>query len=87
MNIGTDIPEGLTLQLTPGEEPALFDAGDVCWVIFTDGGSGDPKSWQANIIEATCDVLGVTEAFDSEGEEMDVDEFISWYVGEAAFNE
>ena len=79
--IGSDIPEGLHLALTPDEEPGIFDAQDVCWITFLDGGNEDPVRWQTCIVTATCTALGVTAAFDEEGNEVTVAQFLEIYNG------
>jgi len=80
-------PEGLALQLTPDEKPGIFDAQDICWITFTDGGHGDPVKWQANIVLDTCRVLGVKYAFNEIGEEVTVGEFLEEYAGGIDFYE
>lgn len=82
-----DFPEGLYLGLTPDETPAIFDAQDVMWIEFTDGGHGDPVRWQSDIIIETCKALGVTEAFGEQGEPMWIDQFINEYHGDLDFVE
>lgn len=76
-------PEGLYLGLTPDEEPAIFDAQDVCHMTFTDGGNGDPVEWQAALIQNTCRALGVAIAYDGDGEPWSVEAFIERYNGYA----
>lgn len=78
---GSSYPEGLHLALTPDEQLGIFDAQDVCWIIFTDGGHGDPVRWQSSIVAATCKALGIERAFDEEGEEVTVAELVSQYTG------
>jgi len=84
----SDFPEGLYLGLTPDEEPAIFDAQDIAHVIFTDGGLGDPVRWSQNMIEATCDALGVEDYIGETGEAFDsIEKFFDAYYGDIAFNE
>lgn len=82
-----DYPEGLYLGFTPYEVPAIFDAQDIAWVEFTDGGHGDPVRWQANIIIDTCKALGVEIAMSEEGDELTITEFLDHYLGELAFRD
>ena len=81
------LPEGLHLALTPDEEPGIFDAQDVCHIIFTDGGLGDPTDWQASFIRRTCDELGISYGADNDGNFMTIGEFIEMYHGDLTFNE
>ena len=74
-------PEGLHLTLTPDDELGIFDAQDVCWIIFTDGGYEDPVRWQESIVLDTCKALGVEYGFDGEGNEFTVSELVSQYTG------
>ena len=78
-------PEGLHLALTPDETPAIFDAQDVMWIQFYEGGHGDSTDWPKNIIKATCSRLGVRVGIDEEGNELDLDGFLHWYFGELDF--
>lgn len=78
-------PEGLYLTISPSDEPAIFDAQDVCWIEFTDGGHGDPTEWQANIVLDTCRALGVESAYDENGNERSIVEFLENYIGDVPF--
>ena len=82
-----DIPEGLYLGLTPHETPAIFDAQDIMWIEFTDGGHGDPVRWQNNIIRDTCDALGVYTAMNELAEEVSIEHFLENYNGSLDFVE
>lgn len=75
------LPEGLHLALTPDEDPGIFDAQDICHVVFTDGGYEDPVDWQNSIVLRTCTALGITTAFDEMGEEITPAQFMDWYNG------
>ena len=71
------IPDGLTLHVLPGgEQLGLIDVQDVCHLIFTEGGNGDPIDWHIEIVRRTCEALDVTTAFDEFGEEMKLDDFL-----------
>lgn len=80
-----DYPEGLHLAYTPDSELGIFDAQDVCWLIFTDGGNEDPPSWQANIIASACKALDVTDGFNEMTEVVTVDALIFEYLGVLPF--
>lgn len=81
-------PEGLALQLHPTFRcPAIYDAQDICWIEFSDGGYGDPTTWQGNIIRDTCAALGIEQAFDEDGNERSIIEFLENYVGGLDFYE
>lgn len=80
-----NLPEGLHLALTPEQTLAIFDAQDVMWIEFYDGGTGDPSDWPKNIIKATCSRLGVKVGIDEMGEELDIEGFLHWYFGELDF--
>lgn len=83
----SNYPEWLYLGLTPNEDLAIFDAQGVCWIIFTDGGNGDPVRWQTNIVTDTCKALGIERAFDEEGNEITVEELLNLYNGSLDFRE
>lgn len=79
------LPEGLHLTLTPGGELAIFDAQDVMWVAFHDGGYGDPIRWPRVIVTATCAALGVSCGITDEGDEVSVPDLLHLYFGEEEF--
>lgn len=79
--IAPTLPENMYLGLTPDDTPAIFDAQDIMWVEFTDGGVGDPVDWQTTIIRQTCAVLGVTVAINEAGDLTSVAKFIEDYNG------
>ena len=58
------LPEGLYLNMTEDNELAVFDAQDVCWLIFQKGGEGDPIDWIKEVVMKTCKALGVEVAYD-----------------------
>lgn len=55
-------PEGLTLLLD-GRELRIVDAQETTHVTFSVG-IGDPTTWSESVVRATCDALGVEDAFD-----------------------
>lgn len=80
-----NLPEGLHLALTPDETPAIFDAQDIMWIEFSDGGSGDPTDWPKNIVKSTCFALGVKEGIGEMGDELPVEDFLDQYYGALDF--
>lgn len=84
---GRSLPEGLHLTITPTQDSmGIFDAQDVMWVEFTDGGNGDPAEWAKTIIRKTCEALGVAVGIDEMGEVLDsVDEAIDQFFGDIDF--
>lgn len=84
----SDLPEGLHLTYTPDQDQCgIFDAQDVCHIIFTGGGNGDPTSWEKQFIKITCGRLGVETAINEIGDEVSIDGFIDEMLGELSFNE
>jgi hypothetical protein len=72
----TDLPEGLHLR--EGTERALeiVDAGEVVWIDFGRMARvldrEDSVDWITAVVTCACAGLGVTEAFNAEGEELSV---------------
>lgn len=83
----SDHPEGLYLGLTPSDTLGIFDAGDYMWIEFGDGGHDDPIRWHNQIVKDTCESLGVTVAFDDEGNEVGIDALLFLYNGHLDFVE
>ena len=81
-----NLPEGLYLGMPPADDTlAVFDAQDIMWIDFYDGGNGDPYEWPKNIVRATCAALGVRTAIDEWGNECTVDELLEKFYGTLDF--
>lgn len=73
------LPEGLYL-LVEGDHLSICDAQEIPHVTFQTG-AGDPVDWSANIVQATCRALGVTEAWTGNGFETGVEGAIAlWHI-------
>lgn len=80
------LPEGLSIREGIGASLEIVDAQEIVWVDFGTvariADREDPIEWLVAVVECTCAGLGVTEAFDAEGEQVGIAELV-----ERIFNE
>ena len=75
------LPENLYLYVdVDAGELSIRDAQDIIWVLFRRGGNGDPIEWATNVVLGTCKGLGVTEAWATTGEELDLADAIDRWI-------